>query len=189
MIIRRGAVGLGAALVLVMSGCSDGEPTDSGGQATGEADKPSVTTIELTLNDQPVELDDAVLKCYDYEGHLMVEAHNADDSEASHFLMDYHENNVALSIGVRDGEPDSFQYEQGQDGQTAEVTRDGASVSVTGKIGAAGGSAAPQRFEISASCAEFFNTPPDSSKVDPSDLPSDSSSCPPGQALCIPEDN
>jgi len=130
-----------------------------------------------------------VLKCYDYEDHLMVEAHNADDLEATGFLMDYYENNVNLSIGVQGGDPDQFRYEEGTDGQTAEVTRDGASVTITGKIGAAGGSGAPQRFEIAANCAEFFNTPPDSSKVDPSDLPSVPSSCPAGQPLCIPEDN
>jgi hypothetical protein len=184
MIIRR-SVPVAVGLVLILGGCSDGGSPEPAGQPT--ADKPSVTTIDLTLNDQPVELDDAVLKCYDHEGHLMVEAHNADDPEASHFLMDYYKNNVSLSIGVRDG--DVFQYEEGTDGQTAEVKRDGASVTITGKIGAAGGSTDPQPFEISASCAEFFDTPPDSSKVDPSDLPNIPGSCPPGQPLCIPEDN
>lgn len=189
MIIRRSvpvAVYLGAALMLVMSGCSDSESSGSEAPPAGDADKPSVTTIDLTLNDQPIDLADAALKCYDYEGHLIVEAHNADDPDASHFLMDYYENNVALSIGVRDGDPDLFEYEQGKDGQTAEVTRDGASVSVTGTIGVAlSDSDAPQSFSIAASCAEFFNTPPDGSKVDPSDLPT---SCPPGQAVCLPDD-
>ncbi len=187
MIIRRSVpVALGVALMLVMSGCSDSESTDSAGQSSGDSDKPSVTTVDLTLNDQPVDLADAALKCYDYEGHLMVEAHDADDPDASHFLMDYYENNVALSIGVRDGDPDLFEYEHGKDGQTAKVTRDGASVSVTGTIGVAlSDSEDPQSFSIAASCAEFFNTPPDGSKVDPSDLPT---SCPPGQAVCLPDD-
>ncbi len=186
MIIRR-SVPVVVGLVLIMSGCSDGDSPESAGQPT--ADKPSVTTIDLTLNDQSVDLGDAVVKCYDYEDHLMVEAHNPDDFEATGFLMDYYENNVNLSIGVRGGDPDQFRYEEGADGQTAEVTRDGAEVTITGKIGAAGGSDAPQRFEISANCAEFHNTPPDSSKVDPSDMPSIPSTCPPGQAVCIPEGN
>lgn len=188
MIIRRSApvaVSLGTALMLIMSGCSD----DAAVQPAGDFDKPSVTTVDLTLDDQPVDLTGAALKCYDHEGHLMVEAYNADDPDASHFLMDYYENNVALSIGVRDGDPDLFDYEEGKSGQTAKVTRDGASVSVTGMIGVAlSDSEAPRSFSITASCAEFFNTPPDSSKVDSSDLPGVPGSCPPGQAVCFPDD-
>ncbi|HEY0619917.1 MAG TPA: lipoprotein LpqH [Kribbella sp.] len=190
MIIRRSvlvAVSLGAALTLIVSGCSDRKSTDSAGQSAGNSDKPSVTTVNLTLNDQPVDLTGAALKCYDYEGHLMVEAHNAPDPDASHFLMDYYQNKVALSIGVRGGDPDLFEYEQGKSGQTAKVTRDGDSVSVTGTIGVAlSDSTAPQPFSITASCAKFFNTPPDSSKVDSSGLPSIPASCPPGQAVCLP---
>ena len=188
MIIRRSvpvAVSLGAALVLFVSGCSDSEPADSAGQS--DPNTPDVTTVELTLNGQPVELTDAASKCYDYEEHLMVEAYNADDPDASHFLMDYYQDKVALSIGVRDGEPNLFEYEQGKDGQSAKVKRDGDSVSVTGTIGVAlDDSSDPQPFSITASCAKFFNTPPDSSKVDESDLPSIPSSCPPGEVVCYP---
>jgi hypothetical protein len=190
MIIRRSvpvAVSLGAALALIVSGCSDGGPTDSAGQSSGSPDKPNVTTVDLTLDGKPVDLTGAALKCYDYEEHLMVEAHNATDSDASHFLMDYYQNNVALSIGVRGGNPDLFEYEEDKNGQTAKVTRDGASVSITGTIGEAlSDSATPQPFSITASCAKFFNTPPDSSKVDSSDMPSIPSSCPPGEVVCIP---
>jgi hypothetical protein len=188
MIIRRGVpavVSLGAAFMLGMSGCSGDSDSP---QPTGEADKPSVTTVDLTLNDQPVELGDAALKCYDYEGHLMVEAYDADDLEATHFLMDYYENNVSLNIGVRDG--DLFTFEEGKNGQSAEVDRNGATVSVTGTIGVnSSDSAEPQPFSIKANCAEFVNTPPDSSKVDSSGLPGAPSTCPPGQAVCFPEDN
>ena len=194
MAFRRGvsAVGVGAALLLVVGGCSDDASTESG-ESTGPVvesnEEPAVTTVDLTLNGESVDLGDATLKCYDYDGHLMVEAHNADDPEATHFLMDYYQDNVALSIGVRGGEPDLFRYEEGEGGQTAEVTRDGDSVSVEGTIGVGGGSSGPQPFTIEAQCAEFFDTPPDSSKVDPSELPSIPASCPPGQALCIPDGN
>jgi hypothetical protein len=190
MIIRRSvpvAVSLGAALALIVSGCSDSDSADSAGQPTGDSSKPSVTTVDLTLDGQPVELTSATVKCYDYEDHLMVEAHNADDPDASHFLMDYYQDEVALSIGVDGGDPDLFQYEQGKSGQTAKVTRDGDSVSVTGTIGVSlSDSAAPQPFSITASCAKFFNTPPDSSKVDSSDQPSIPATCPPGEVVCIP---
>jgi hypothetical protein len=188
MIIRRGipvAVSLGAALMLTVTGCSDGGPTAPAGQSSG---KPAVTTIDLTLDDRPIDLTDATLKCYDYEDHLMVEAHNADDSDASHFLMDYYKNEVALSIGVQGGDPDLFEYEQGKNDQTATVNRDGDAVSITGTIGESlSDSATPQPFSITANCAKFFNTPPDSSKVDPSDQPSIPSSCPAGEVLCIPD--
>jgi len=188
MIIRRSvpvAVSLGAALTLIVSGCSDSESTDPAGQSAGNSNKPGVTTVNLTLDGQQVDLIGAALKCYDYEDHLMVEAHNAPDPDASHFLMDYYQNKVALSIGVRGGNPDLFEYEQGKSGQTAKVTRDGDSVSVTGTIGVAlADSKAPQPFSITASCAKFFNTPPDSSKVDSSDLPSIPATCPSGEVLC-----
>jgi hypothetical protein len=83
-----------------------------------------------------------------------------------------------------------FEYEQGKGGQTAKVTRDGDSVSVTGTIRVAfDDSTAPQPFSITARCAEFFNTPPDSSKVDSSDMPSIPSSCPPGEVVCYPGGN
>jgi len=193
MIIRRSvpvAVSLGAALVLIVSGCSDSKSADSAGPSPESSDKPAVTTIDLTLNGQPVDLTGATSKCYDYEGHLMVEARNAADPDASHFLMDYYRDEVALSIGVRDGDPDLFEYEQGERGQTAKVKRDGDSVSATGTIGVAlNDSTAPQPFSITASCAKFFNTPPDSSKVDSSDLPSIPSSCPPGEVVCYPGGN
>jgi hypothetical protein len=101
--------------------------------------------------------------------------------------MDYYQNKVALSIGVRGGQPDLFEYEQGKSGQTAKVTRDGDSVSATGTIGVAlADSKVPQPFSITASCAEFFNTPPDSSKVESSDLPSIPTSCAPDVAVCYP---
>jgi hypothetical protein len=189
MIVRRkvfAAVGLAAALTLMVSGCSS-RAADSAGPSAGSPDKPAVTTVDLTLNDQPVDLSGAALKCYDYEEHLMVEADNASDPDASHFLMDYYHDEVALSIGVQGGKPDLFEYEQGKGGQTAKVTRDGDSVSVTGMIGVAlDESTAPQPFSITASCAKFFNTPPDSSKADSSELPSIPATCPPGEAVCIP---
>lgn len=186
------AVGVGAALLSVVSGCSDDKSTGSTeptGQPTERDDKPA-TTIDLTLNGEPVDLTGATPKCYDHEGHLMVEAHNADDPDASHFLMDYYQDEVALGIGVRGGQPDLFRYEQGKNGQTAEVTRDGDSVSVTGTIGVSlDDSTAPQPFTITAHCAKFFDTPPDSSKVETSELPGIPASCPPGEVLCIPGDN
>jgi hypothetical protein len=92
-------VSLGAALALGVSGCSDIKSTDSVGLSAGDSDKPSVTTVDLRLNGEPVDLTGAVSKCYDYEGHLMVEVRNADDPDASHFLMDYYQEKVALSIG------------------------------------------------------------------------------------------
>jgi hypothetical protein len=188
---RRVSVAVGAALLLVVGGCSDdtsSEANDTLGQATETTDAPAVTTIDLTVDGEAVELTDSVLKCYDHEGHLSVEAHNADDPDASHFLMDYYQDSVSLSIGVRDGQPDLFVYEEGTNGQTAEVTRDGDSVTVDGTIAAAGDSE-PRPFTIDAQCAEFVDTPPDSSKVDPDEMPSIPGSCPPGQALCIPDGN
>jgi lipoprotein antigen len=183
-------VSVGVALLLVVSGCSDDKSTESAGQATGSTGKPAVTTVDLTLNGAPVELTGAASKCYDYEGHLMVEAYDAADPDASHLLVDDYQDKVALSIGVRGGRPDLFEYEQGKNGQAAEVTRDGDSVSVTGTIGVAlDDSTAPQPFSITARCAKFFNTPPDSSKVQSSELPSIPATCPPGEAVCIPGGN
>jgi hypothetical protein len=193
MTIRRSvsvAAGVGAALLLVVSGCSDDKSTESADQPTASTDKPAATTIDLTLNGAPVDLTGAASKCYDYQGHLMVEARNADDPEASHFLIDYYRDEVALSIGVRGGDPDLFEYEQGKGGQAAEVTRDGDSVSAKGTIGVAlNDTAAPQPFTITARCAKFFDTPPDSSKVGSSELPSIPSTCPAGEAVCIPGGN
>ncbi|HEV7647700.1 MAG TPA: lipoprotein LpqH [Actinophytocola sp.] len=181
------SVSVGAALLLVVSGCSDDKSTESAGQPPGSTGKPAATTIDLTLNGEPVDLTGAASKCYDYEGHLMVEAHNAADPDASHFLIDYYQDKVALSIGVRGGQPNLFEYEQGKSGQAAKVTRDGDSVSATGTIGVAlDDSTRPQPFTITARCAMFFNTPPDSSKVDSSDLPSIPPTCPPGEAVCLP---
>ncbi|GAB3468795.1 hypothetical protein GCM10027436_84980 [Actinophytocola sediminis] len=175
-------------LALIVSGCSDRAATDSAGQPAGEDNQPAVTTIDVTVNDQPVDLTGAESKCYDHEGHLSVEAYDPDDSDVSHFLMDYYQNEVALSISVQGGDPDLFQYEPGTDGQTAKVTRDGDSVSVTGTIGVAD-SSDPRPFSITANCAKFFDTPPDSSKVDSSDLPSIPSTCPPGEIVCYQDGN
>ncbi|MCT2582455.1 lipoprotein LpqH [Actinophytocola gossypii] len=182
-----GVVGVGAALLLAVSGCSDDTSADPVGQVTETTDEPAVTTIELTVGGEPVELTDSVSTCYDHEGHLMVEAYNADDPDASHFLMDHYQDTVSLSIGVRDGE--LFRYEEGANGQTAEVSRDGNSVTVDGTIGVSGDSSEPRAFTIDAECAEFVDSPPDSSKVDPGELPSIPGSCPPGQAVCIPDGN
>jgi len=184
------AAGLGAAFLLLVSGCSGDKPAVSTGQPAEPSAKAAVTTVELTLNGQPVDLSGATLKCYDYQGHLMVEANNATGSDASHFLLDDYRDAVALSIGVQGGQSGVFEYEAGKSGQAAEVRRDGDSISATGTIGAAlDDSAAPQPFTITANCAEFVNTPPDSSKIDSSAVPSISSSCPPGQAVCLPEGN
>jgi hypothetical protein len=47
----------------------------------------------------------------------MVEARNADDPDASQFLMDQYQNKVALSVGVRNGASGLFEYEQGKVGR------------------------------------------------------------------------
>lgn len=167
-----------ATLLSFVSGCSDDTTAAPTGQSGGDADKPAVTTIELTVGGESVDLSGTTQKCYDHDGHLMVEAYNADDPDASHFLVDSHQGTVTLSIGVQDGP--SGVFEDGKDGQSAEVTRNGDSVSVTGTIEA-------DPLTIDADCAEFVDTPPDSSKVDSSQLPSIPSSCPAGQAVCIPE--
>lgn len=153
-------VGLAAALA---AGCSDGETSGAPQQTGAGADTPSATTVTLTLNSQKVELGVATLKCYDFEGHLSVEALNR---EGAHFLMDYYNNEVALSIGLPGAEPDMFIYEPGKDGQHATVTHDGSSVTIDGTIAASGNyTEAPRPFTIKAQCAKFFATPPDSSKV------------------------
>lgn len=199
MVIRRGGsgfVGAGAvvALALVLSGCSDDGDSGSGefGQPVAETTEegsgaPQATTIDLTVDGQTVDLGDATLKCYDFEGHLMVEAHNAADSDASHFLMDDYQDSVSLSIGVQDGLSGVFEYDQGNGGLNAEATRKDHSVTVTGTIEESD-TAEPVEFSIEASCAEFVETPPDSSKVGEgdSDLTSIPSTCPPGEVVCIP---
>ena len=151
-------VGLSAALILAVSGCSDA--------ASKTADAPKSTTIELTMDSQPVNLSGAAQKCYDFEGHLMVEAYDKADQDATHFLMDYYKNEVALSIGVKGGHPDLFEYTPGKPKQSATVTRDGNAVSITGTIGVAlDDTTPPKPFSIKASCAEFVDTPPDSSSI------------------------
>jgi lipoprotein antigen len=183
------AVTVGAALLLVVSGCSSEDSAEPFGRSAG-SDKPATTTVDLSLNGEAVDLSGAAQKCYDHEGHLMVEAYNADEPESSHFLMDDYQGKVALSIGVRGGESGVFEYEPDKDGQSAKVTRDGDSVSATGTIGVAQDDTAdPQEFKITARCAKFVDTPPDSSKVDPSDVPSIPSTCPAGEAVCIPGGN
>ena len=183
------AVTVGAALLLVVSGCSDAGSAESFGQSAG-SDTPATTTVALSLNGAAVDLSGAMQKCYDHEGHLMVEAYNADEPESSHFLMDDYQGKVALSIGVRGGESGVFEYEPDKNGQSAKVARDGDSVSASGTIGVAqDDTAAPQKFKITARCAKFFDTPPDSSKVDTSEVPSIPSTCPAGEAVCIPGGN
>lgn len=166
MTFSRGAFSvacLAAFLAGVASGCSDSESTDSSDKA---AVAPKVTTVDLTLDSQPVDLADAALKCYDFEGHLMVEAYNKGDQDATHFLMDYYNKEVSLSIGVNGAQPDLYEYTPGKPQQSATVTHDDSSVSVTGTIGVALDDTTPPRpFSIKASCAEFVNTPPDSSTV------------------------
>lgn len=194
MVIRRGGsgfVGAGAvvALALLLSGCSDDGGGDSGGslgdplgggETTEEQAAPEETTIDLTVGGQDVDLSGATLKCYDFEDHLMVEA-NTDDPDASHFLMDNYNDSVSLSLTVEGGQPGVYSQEEG--GVSAEVTRTDNSVSVTGTIDGD----EPVEFSIEASCSEFFETPPDSSKVDGSGgAPSIPSSCPPGEVVCIP---
>lgn len=182
------AVTVGAALLLVVSGCSGGDSADPFGQSG--SDTPATTTVTLSLNGEAVDLSGAMQKCYDHEGHLMVEAYNPDEPESSHFLMDDYQGKVALSIGVQGGESGVYEYEPDKDGQSAKVTRDGDSVSATGTIGVAQDDTAdPQEFKITARCAKFFDTPPDSSKVDTSEVPSIPSTCPAGEAVCIPGGN
>lgn len=155
---QRAAV-MSAAIVLV-AGCSgnSGAPVAAGW--------PAVTTISLTLNGEAVNLAGLSQKCYDYQGHLTLEAYNPANSSSSSFLMDYYNNGVSLSIGIQGGSPGSYDFQAGQNGQNAAVTRHGNSVSVSGKIGVALDDTAPLApFSIQAECAKFFNTPPDSSYV------------------------
>lgn len=153
-----------AAAVVVVSGCSS-----SGGVSaatSGASSAPAVTIITLDLNGESVNLAGLSQKCYDYQGHLMLEAYNPANSNASNFLMDYYHDGVSLSIGIQGGNPDDYDYQAGQNGQSATVTRNGNSVSVTGKIGVAlDDTTPPAPFSIKAQCAKFFDTPPDSSNV------------------------
>src|SRR5262245_6273300 len=154
-------VGVAATVVAIVSGCSD--DADSSDKS---ADAPSVTTIDVTLDSQPVDLAGAALKCYDFQGHLMVEAYDKADRDATHFLMDYYNKQVSLSIGVKGGQPDLFEYTPGKPKQSATVEHDGSSVTVTGNIGVAlDDTTPPKPFSIKASCAKFFATPPDSSAI------------------------
>jgi hypothetical protein len=183
---RGGLLPALTVVVLVVSGCSDSgssDSSDSSGDSGATSAGPTATTVDLTLDGQPVDLAGATLKCYDYQGHVMVEAHDPADSAATHFLLDSHGNNVTLSIGVQGGLSGVYEFAQGQAGQTATVTRDGDSVSATGTID---DTTPPKPFSITARCAKFFDTPPDSSKVDSSELPSIPASCPPGEAVCLP---
>jgi hypothetical protein len=146
------------ALAFVVSGCSD--------DATSGTPRKSsdVTTVELTLKDQPIDLSGATLKCYDFEGHVSVEASDK-DPEATHFLMDYFNNAVSLSIQVKGADPDLYDLDTTKPGQSAVAKRDGDTVTVTGMIGVALSDDPPSKFSITAHCAKFFATPPDSSAV------------------------
>jgi Mycobacterium 19 kDa lipoprotein antigen len=165
MTFLRGVVciaGLATTLVAA-SGCSGDTPADRSEKSSGGARS---TTIELTVDDQPVDLANATPKCYDYQGHLVLEAYNAADREDTYFLLDFYRDEVTLGIGIRNGQRDHYQYEEGKAGQSATVERDGDSVSVTGTIAATDDSGTPPTpFSIEADCAKFFDTPPDSSKV------------------------
>jgi hypothetical protein len=153
--------GIATILVAVTSGCSERSSDDSSAKPENA---PSVTTIDLTLDSQPVDLAGTAVKCYDYQGHLMVEAYDKADQDSTHFLMDYYNKEVALSIGIKGGQPDLYEYTPGK--QSATVTRDDHSVSVAGTIGVAlDDTTPPKPFSIKADCAEFVNTPPDSSSV------------------------
>ena len=143
-----------AAAVIMVSGCY------------GNSSAPAATTISLTVNGNSVTLAGLSQKCYDYQGHLMLEAWDPANSNTSNFLMDYYQNGVSLSIGIRGGSPPNYDYQAGQNGQSAVVTRNGNTVSVSGIIGVAlDDTKPPVPFSIKAECAKFFNTPPDSSYV------------------------
>ena len=153
-----------AAAIVMVGGCSENSGTPVA--ATGAPGWPAATTISLTLNGNPVTLAGLSQKCYDYQGHLMLEAYNPANSNASNFLMDYYHNGVSLSIGIQGESPGSYDFQAGQNGQSAVVTRDGNAVSVSGKIGVAlDDTVPPVPFSINAECAKFFNAPPDSSDV------------------------
>jgi lipoprotein antigen len=154
--------GISAALIVGIGGCSD----DKSAGSDESADTPTVTTIDLTLGSQPVDLADAAMKCYDHEGHLSLEAFKKDDREATHFLMDYFKNEVGLSIGIKGAQPDLYEYTPGKPKQSAKVTRDGNSVTVTGMIGVAlDDTTPPKPFSIKADCSEFVDSAPDSSGI------------------------
>ena len=148
------------SLALVAGACSDDA-------AAGKAEpKSDVTTITLSLNGKPIDLSAAKLKCYQFEGHLSVEALNRADPDSTHFLMDYFNNGVSLSIQVKGMDPDLYDYAEGENGQHSTVTHDGNAVTVEGTIAAAGDSSdAPKPFSIKANCGQFFNTPPDAASV------------------------
>lgn len=155
----RSALPAVAAFAVVLSGCSDDRTTGS-----PQADS-DVTTVELTLNEQPIDLSAARLTCYDFEGHMMVEAATKDD-QATHFLMDYFNNGISLSIHVNGAHPDLYEYEQDRNGQSAAARRDGNTVSVAGTIGVAlDDTTPPAKFAIAARCGKFVNSPPGSAGV------------------------
>lgn len=146
------------SLALGAGACSD----DAAGTP-----KPSseATTITLSLNGKPIDLSATKLKCYQFEGHLSVEALNKADRDGTHFLMDYYNNGVSLSIQVKGMDPDLYEYTEGEDGQNSTVTHNGNTVTVDGTIGAAGSEDPPKPFAIKANCGKFFNTPPDAASV------------------------
>ena len=147
-----------AGLAFVISGCSDDATAGTPQQSS------DVTTVELTLKDQPIDLSGTTLKCYDFEGHVSVEA-SGKDPEGTHFLMDYFNNGVSLSIQVKGMDPDLYDLDTTKPGQTAAAKRDGTTVTVNGMIGVALSDDPPSKFSITAHCAKFFATPPDSSGV------------------------
>ena len=151
-------VGLAATLALVVSGCSDDE---TAGTPQTSSD---VTTVELTLKGQPIDLTGTTLKCYDFEGHVSVEASNK-DAEGTHFLMDYFNNGVSFSVQVKGFDPDLYDLDTTRPGQSAVAKRDGNTVTVNGMVGVSLSDDPPSKFTITAHCAKFFATPPDSSGV------------------------
>jgi hypothetical protein len=151
--------GLAAALAVGLSACSD-DATEGSPQPSSD-----VTTIDLTLKDQPIDLSGATLTCYDFEGHLSLEA-SGKDAEATHFLMDFYNNGVSLSIHIKGSQPDLYDYDPTKSGQNAVAKRDGNIVTVTGMIGVSlDDTTPPSKFSITADCGKFVNTPPGSSGV------------------------
>lgn len=96
----------------------------------------------------------------------MFEAFDKADRDATHFLMDYYNKQVALSIGVKGAQSHLYEYTEGKPEQSATVTRKDHAVSVAGTIGVALDDTTPAKpFSIEADCAEFVDTPPDSSSI------------------------